>query len=196
MFEIFDQLVKFLTPAPEIQVGTWSIAKDRHVVYSPFPAITGVRKLGTSWEPHDKYIVVRHGDMKAALGFVKDGQTVYIVCHCNAKATRVADNARNKLTAQELASRVEKDGLSKHIRRVKLYACSGGAGGVDSFASQFVAEMRLLGYADCEFYAYLSTVYSLNAQTGRKLAMELDENGKEVKGKYVRASCMRIKVDG
>src|SRR5271166_5254940 len=159
---MLGKLKGFFKRTPDIQ---WSVGKDFHVVYSPFPVINGVRPLGTSWERHSKYIVVRHGDMPKALGFVKDSQTLFIVCHCGARATYVEDNQRprpNTLTAEKLAKRIKDDGLSTHISRIKLYACSGGAGGVDSFASQLALELLLRGYYRVELYAYLSTVTSLD----------------------------------
>ena len=194
--KVFSKLKEFFKPSADLKAGKWSVGKDRHVVYSPFavPLNPKVRKLGTSWEPHDKYIVVRHGDMPEALGFVKDSQTVFIVCHCSALAKDVEDNAGNKLTAEELAERIAADGLSKRHRRVKLYACSGGTGGLDSFASQLAGELILQGYFSLELYAYVSTVCSLDPDTGQKSALDLDQKGEPVQGTRVRPRNMRVRV--
>ncbi len=198
--EIFSMLEEFFKPSADLQPQVWTIGKDRHVVYSPFLAEARGRKLGTSWEkwggaePGAKYIVVRHGDMSRALGFVKDRQVLYIVSHCSPRAKTISDNLSNQLTAEQLAQRIANDGLSKGHGPIKLYACSGGTGGVDSFASQLLAELNWQGYFAVELYAYVSTVCSLDPQTGRKSALDLDENGNPMSGPRVRASAVRIRV--
>jgi hypothetical protein len=200
---IFSKLKEFFKPTVDIQVsqvGPWAVGQDRVVVYSPFPTQTdGTRNLGISWEENnkkfDKYTVIRHGDLPRALSFVKDSQGVFIVCHCSALATHVEDNVRprpNKLTAAELAERIEKDGLSKGHRRIKLWACSGAAGGLDSFANELARKLLLRGYYSLELYAYLSTVCSLDPNTRQKSALALDRNGHPINGKLVRARDMRV----
>lgn len=182
---------------PEITFVSAHPAKDFHVVYSPFaaPKNPNVRKLGTSWEPHDdKYIVVRHGDDPKALGWVKDGQTVYVVGHCAELATTLSDNEGRELTAEQLAKQMKADGLPLAIRRIKLYACSGGAGGHWSFASQLGAWLKDQGFHSFELFAYTTTVYSLDPKSGHKLANSLDSNGHEDANHRVPASSMRIQV--
>lgn len=169
-------------------------AKDLHIVYSPFPkpAKKGVRALGTSWEKHSsKFLVVRHGDFQQALGFVKDGQTVYIVCHCSPMSDHVSDNEGNQLSAAQLALRMRLDGLSPGIKRLKLYACSGASGGVYSFASQLGLELKHAGFHSFTLYAYHTTLYSLNDVTGKKTANALDAFGNEDPTQQVPASSVR-----
>lgn len=180
-------------PAPTHTWARGGVGPQKQIVYSPFSvADAGAeRLLGTSWAPHGKYEVRRHGDSPHPLAFLNPETMMYIVSHCGPGGTVVQDNNRNQLTASELAARIKSDGLSLHHRTIKLYACSGGAGGADgtpSFASQLLAHLKALGYDRLQLFAYLTTLYSLNGQTGAKFALTPSGTAR------TRASNVRVQV--
>jgi hypothetical protein len=185
-------------PTPWATATPTPLSDPRHVVYSPFAVINGVRKLGTSWESHAKYNVVRHGDSPKPLSIVKPNTVLYIVCHCAPSSTTVADNAHNTMTADVLAQQMEDDGLTHFIKQIKFYGCSGAVGGSNSFASCLLRELRDLGYDNVEMFGYVSTVTSLDAsghKWGYKTIITDGEDGSTIIfEEKVRASQMRIAI--
>lgn len=190
-------------PLPNAPVITPQMTHE-HVVYSPFAAdptyVPGdgsaanqaKRPLGTSWEPHAKYLVVRHGDSAQPLRSVSHLTTLYVVAHCSPGSDHVSDNAGNQLTAAELAERLRQDGLTYSIKRVKLYACSGAcpSNHRESFAAELLREMRRVGFAFVQLIGYDKTVSSVGAD-GHKQAKEIRYDF--VGGNYFYVSIGRAK---
>jgi hypothetical protein len=116
--------------------------------------------------------------------------TIYIVGHCRTDGSTLEDNLRNSINAQNLVSRMIKDGISPEHVNFKLWCCEGGAG-IIPFA-QLVFDVMRTGMCSDDlisvFYtppyphailsAYTVPLYkAINKETGHKRAYPPDAIG-------------------
>lgn len=84
---------------------------------------------------------------------------VYVFGHGSPKSDVISDNSGNQLTMDELAVQLLSDGLSLAHKVIKLNACNGGTGGLQSMANKLLMAMRGAGFPAVKVYGYTENLY-------------------------------------
>jgi len=157
------------------------------VMYCPFPndrvlIEAGERIIASHNSKHRvdrfrEYVVVP-GDK--ALEDVYRFQQLYIVAHGSHGAATIFDDTGGPLHVMDLAKQLRDQKLTTAIRKVKLFCCQGGLGGINSTASQLKDAMRSSGFNSVLVYGYqLLLAQGALTDEGHKMAGDYDFGTKQ-----------------
>lgn len=126
-----------------------------------------------------------------SLGRVFFFQQTYIVGQINAiGGNRLYGTPDSSIGLVELASQLRDEGLTRRIRKIKLWVSNGGAGGLDSTASQFKAALQAAGFQRTAVYGYSKPLMDF-VRDGHKMAADLGVDG--VAKEFVPANSVRVR---
>ena len=157
------------------------------VGYLPFSAAPRLRRLAEN-------VVAAHNALHrfdrfapdlltagpASLERVYPRQQLYVFAFGRAgDASLCADDPTDCLDAGALARRLRDEGLTRTIRKIKLWASYSGSGGDDSSAAQLKAALVAQGFTRVAVYGYTKALGDF-ARDGHKVAADVDAVGDPV----------------
>ncbi len=131
----------------------------------------------------NQVVTLRYTPHANILSVVQSTDKLYVLGHCEAGAKSIESGiGEMTLTANELASRLEDNGLREQDMAIKFYACSGGSRKFfsKSFASRLLTALRNLGYQLIKIHAYTRTVTQKKSVGDEFHKWALDNKGKIV----------------
>jgi hypothetical protein len=111
---------------------------------------------------------------KDQLSWATRWDQVYVMGHGAPGADAIEDNKGTELDVAGIVKRLQHEGLGKHHRLIKLWACSGGAGGKNSTAYKLLKAMRAAGFDQVKVAGYTETITT--SVGGHKRALSHDDD--------------------
>jgi hypothetical protein len=111
---------------------------------------------------------------KNQLSWATRWDQVYVMGHGAPGADDIEDNKGTQLAINGIVDRLKHEGLSKNHHLIKLWACSGGAGGKNSTAYKLLKALRAAGYSKVKVAGYTETITT--SVNGHKRALSHDDD--------------------
>lgn len=99
---------------------------------------------------------------------------VYVMGHGEPCGDAIEDNKGTELRVADIVGRLQHESLGKHHHLVKLWACSGGAGGKSSTAYKLLKALRAAGFDKVKVAGYTETITT--SVDGHKRALSHDDD--------------------
>ena len=108
---------------------------------------------------------------------------VYVFGHGMPRADSIGAMDGTEISITELANRIAASGLSKHHRKIKLFSCNGGTGGLDSMAAKLWIELyNNHDFKEIKVYGYTES-----------MVIGVDDTGHKIGDSGTRAKNLRVK---
>lgn len=146
------------------------MSKVAYVPFSDTGLLGYVKRTVTSFNGgriFDKFESSPRVHKSGALSGVGTGTQVYIFGHGAPKSDTISDNVGTSLTMDELAQQLKDAGLKGGHKVIKLNACNGGTGGLQSMACKLMVAMRGAGFPAVSVYGYTENL-KVTAKDGSK----------------------------
>jgi hypothetical protein len=154
------------------------------VGYLPFPAALLLRRLAenviaahNALHRFDRFAPDLLVSASASLERVSQWQQLYVFAFGRAgDALLCGDGPNDCLDADALARRLRDEGLTRQIRKIKLWASHSGSGDAESSAARLKRALVAHGFTHVAVYGYTKALGDF-ARDGHKVAADVDEAG-------------------
>lgn len=154
------------------------------VGYLPFPAALQLRRLAenviaahNALHRFDRFAPDLVISGPASLERVSQWQQVYVFAFGRAgDALLRGDDPNDCLDADQIARRLRDEGLTREIRKIKLWASHSGSGAGESSGAQLKRALVAHGFRRIAVYGYTKALGDF-ARDGHKVAADVDESG-------------------
>lgn len=167
-------------------------------IYVPFndPQLIGwANELAKNWHAGklgaDKFArpVLSPSATGEPLRKVSASTQLYIFGHGGDSRDYISSEAGERLTMGELAAQLIDNGLSRSHKKIKLFCCKGGSGGVNSMAARLKRELQVRRVVGVKVYGYTEEVAAYGTlESGSKYGYVMQADGSE---KHVQAKKLR-----